>query len=101
MKKKFDKEICINVLGTVYTLNFYDYETSYYGVTDFKNKTIEIFRDLSKEQKERTIIHELLHAYLFESGLEKYSSDELLLVWLDKFIPVITKDLKDINKIVK
>lgn len=99
MKKNVnDKKNSVNVLGTKYNINYFDYLTGYLGSTDTDKKIIDIDNTLNKNEFKRTILHELLHAYFYECGLERYSGDEFLIHWLDRFIPII---MQKVNKIKK
>jgi len=63
----------VNVLGRAYTVDLRDYmDSDFYGECDFTKAAIRI----NKNQKdlESTIVHEVLHAIIFESGL-KYIID--------------------------
>lgn len=37
---------------------------TYYGLTNYDNQTIYIWKDLHPQQKRQTIIHELFHCYI-------------------------------------
>ena len=79
----------LDILGTGYTFQFVESHSKEldHGAGIYKHRTKEIFIDgeyvkNDKTDGERVILHELLHAYLAESGLIKYSEDELLVDWI-------------------
>lgn len=51
------------------------------GLAEFDTKTIRLLKDLDF-QKDNIIAHELIHCYLYESGLTRWASDELLVQWI-------------------
>lgn len=81
----------VNILGKQYKICLFDYDCHYLGLTDTKEKTILIARNIDKEKFDSVFIHELTHAYLFECGLDNYCQDEILVNWLNRFIPKIYK----------
>ena len=48
------------------------------GRSDSKTATITINRDMPKEQKETTLVHEWIHSVLDCTGFGEYSNDERL-----------------------
>ncbi|ENZ7246183.1 ImmA/IrrE family metallo-endopeptidase [Enterococcus hirae] len=46
-----------------------------YGVCVYHDAHIEIKTTLSKERKEQTLIHEMLHAIFFEAGFEEHEEE--------------------------
>ena len=93
----------INVLGTEYTLEY----TSELkdcalvdagGYTDRTSKKIVVrdietlsIRDVEDVNivKHEILMHELVHAFFFESGLAGYSDDETLVDWIATQLPKI------------
>lgn len=73
----------IRVKGIDYTIMFVDKLINICGLTDSKNKEIYIEIDEDKEEMNKTIIHELIHAFFDECGLKSYSNDEVLVNWLE------------------
>lgn len=62
------------------------------GATNLKDKSIYIAENEEKEEFFKTLIHELIHAYLYECGLVQYSDNEILVHWLDThFLPIYNK----------
>lgn len=105
----------INVLGTIYTCSEVDEDvesriTNMLGYCDFSTKEIGISDSLSEtsegEQKDilcvkkRTLRHEIIHAFMFESGLDTssdFARDETLIDWLAIQIPKIIRVMKSID----
>lgn len=91
----------VNILGTEYEFSEDLKDEVCDGCTDVYDKTIKLkpkeklFSDDSESSKvaddRRTevIIHEICHAFFFESGLADYCYDETLVGWLGKQIPKI------------
>lgn len=46
------------------------------GVCDNQDKTIELDADLSLDDMRRVLLHELMHAYLFESGAVEFIDEQ-------------------------
>lgn len=112
----------VEIKGREYKVTEVDFiEEGVTGRTDQKLKTITIIKDEEKaEETIHTIIHELLHAYLWECGILEASVNEKLNYWLEtnflqmldsllKIIPLIypgyTKNCRtieiNINKMIK
>ena len=89
------KTFMMDILGNDYLVKFGNREEvreigieyDIQGETDFYNKLIVICTDLKgneeiqKKQLEEILIHELTHAFLFESGLVTYGVEETLPEW--------------------
>jgi hypothetical protein len=102
-----------NVLGTDYLLKiiesedrdqFPDLSEEMDGYCNYYTKEIVVVKDDSdtqghEEYVDQVIRHELIHAYLFESGLHDYSMDETLVDWLSIQIPKIAEEFTDGNLI--
>lgn len=86
------------VKGCKYDICFFDDERSYLGQTNSGTKQILIYSQLSKQYLEKTIFHELLHAYFDECGLSLYSGDETLVTYLDSIYGELGQDLSSIIK---
>ncbi len=73
----------INVLGTEYDFKLVDeigpncYGEMQSGRTDFVKKEILVVND-PNQTTDTLIKHEIMHAVFYESGLIKYSNDEML-----------------------
>lgn len=48
----------------------------HFGEIDYKKCVIKIASDMSKEQKEETLCHEILHGILVHLGYDEQSQDE-------------------------
>lgn len=78
----------INILGQEYTLRFENTRTETVlknadGECRWYQKEIIIDDELEeKEHKEFVIKHEILHAFLAESGLRRYREDEDIINWI-------------------
>lgn len=93
----------INVLGTKYkliidgTVDEYPDLDGSDGYCNYQSKEIV----LSSEEHDGTISydrymqkvlrHEIIHAYLYESGLHDYTNDELIVDWIAIQFPKINK----------
>ena len=110
----------INVLGTEYKM-FLDVKTKEeprlekaYGFTDFCAKEIMISEDTTKESEEtmhnlvefrnKVIRHEIVHAYLYESGLREnserqyaWADNEEMVDWFAIQGPKIFKTYKELG----
>lgn len=90
-------EKAVNVLGTTYTMKIgkrkeLDIADDHCGsCSNYGNKEINIVTDQFNEEGDEeanvalmkeVVVHELSHAFLYESGLVEYSSDEVLVNWL-------------------
>lgn len=91
----------VNVLGQPYTVVLTDSDkepllSENYGFCDYHNKKICLNIEgavVHTNNNVNTVIHELIHAFLFESGLEKYVNDEILVSWMAHTIPKLEKAL--------
>ncbi len=109
----------INVLGTEYTIIEINEESekrlkTTWGFCDFNTKQIYINEDINKETEEscknleyfkkKVIRHEIIHAFLYESGLHENSSDirawaenEEMVDWFAIQSPKIFKIFNELN----
>ena len=92
----------ISILGTLYFIVYVDNidgNTDLAGKTDFENKHIYFLKDISQEEYKIVFKHEVIHAFLYESGLNKYNKDEMLIDYLamqwDKLGEIFNKELVD------
>ena len=93
----------IDILGTPYDFVVSpDVEHGSDGICDKYRKTITVLPasqmldndsddDSKKERFETVIRHEIIHAFMHESGMEQYCSDEVLVSYLACMIPRINK----------
>lgn len=96
----------INILGTDYILNrnvdanndgnlikadgYVDYQTKEIFVSEFHEDVPGQVKDIKRYER-HVVRHELLHAFLYESGLTNYADDEQLVEWLAVQIPKVNK----------
>ena len=100
----------LNILGVEYTLitdgtsvEFPDLTDDSDGYCNFQSKQIVI----SKEYDDKTsdyakyldavVRHEVVHAYLYESGLHDYANDELIVDWIALQFPKMKKLFEELN----
>lgn len=111
----YDKEEplhLLNILGTVYrvyealeedpnvdgrTKGYIDYTNKSIIITTF-NKTTSDFADI-EVYNDDILRHEIIHAFLKESGLTSYYEDEILVEMLTVQVPKMCKLLTDIGNI--
>lgn len=89
----------ISILGTDYQVLLAPINDDYWGETDTKLKKILFTKD--KHMKNETIAHELLHAYLYQCGLDNLCSDEVLHHSFGRFFEEFLKNYKIIQKILQ
>ena len=109
----------INVLGTKYRIIFKSEEEeerlkTNWGFCDFHTKDIYIHDDIEKETEEscrnlrdfrdKVIRHEILHAFLYESGLREnskgttaWAENEEMIDWFAIQIPKIVEVYKELG----
>jgi hypothetical protein len=99
-----------NVLGTDYEIklikeeqieDFPDLPEDSDGYCNYYTKEIVVVRDENESNGHdlyvsQVIRHELIHAYLFESGLHDYANNERIVDWLAIQLP----KLAELNNIV-
>jgi len=80
MNKIFDEKE-IKVGGALYIVQEVEGLQRKYGLfgqVDFSDCVIQIDADLTTERKEQTLVHEVLHAIMFEAGYNPEEQDESL-----------------------
>ena len=66
------------------------------GECRFYEKEIVVYRDLrQKEFQKQLIRHEIIHAFLHESGLEDYKNNEYLVNYIAMQFPKMLKVFKE------
>lgn len=83
----------VSIKGTLYNVKkvdkIEDADNSVCGVCRKIDKKIEFVKDVNGLETAETIIHELVHAFLYECGAVEESSDESLVSWIARqFIPI-------------
>lgn len=97
--------IKLNILGNKYdfiqTTSKEDHELiESDGYCDCYEKVIKIDNDLEvNEFKNKVIRHEIIHAYLAESGLKKYFEDEIIVDWIAFQFPKLLKTFEETSSI--
>lgn len=104
----------VNILGTEYTVETRDSKSDQIlidkdGYTDFSLKLI-VIEDISKENgyqwgdleafRQKVLRHELVHAFMYESGLDcnsEWGRDETLIDWIAIQLPKISEVFKELN----
>ena len=106
--------IRINILGTEYKLKTLSEEEypklkviSAYGCCEqyskelIINSRLDIKEDkdveLIHKAKEKVIRHEIVHAFIHESGLSEYFHDETIIEWMAIQIPKMVKVMKEVG----
>lgn len=110
----------VNILGTEYTIytNVNEYDDirikEFYGVCDYSTKEIFISKDTQeadeqsmknlKDFENKVIRHEIIHAFLYESGLRENSNrqiawaeNEEMVDWIAIQFPKILKVYKELD----
>ena len=109
----------VNILGTKYKIIFENDEKEIrlkenWGFTDFHTKEIYIRNDIDKETKEscknlvdfknKVLRHEILHAFLYESGLRENSKSTMawaenveMVDWIAIQFPKLLEVYKKLN----
>lgn len=103
------KEIAkVNVLGTEYEILFnQDLGTECAGQFDGTTKQIKISKDMDyvgnySVQQESSVRHELIHAFLFESGLafdSDWATNEEIVDWIALQFPKLSKAFEELRVI--
>lgn len=88
----------MKILDNNYKVNFFNkYEDEglevgeCIGYCDFDTKTIAVLKDFRVKE---TLIHELVHAFLYEMSLEQKSFDEEMVDTISSIVIRIMKSLK-------
>lgn len=100
----------VNVLGTIYTVKtesemndpklkecdgYCDDTLKLCVVADFIPDTMS--KSNLDDYKNKVVRHELIHAFLFESGLAEMSADETFVDWIASQFPKLLKVFEDAN----
>ena len=94
------KDKQINILGQEYTIKFKNMVEDLVmqeadGECRWYKKEI-VIRDDLEENKNHVIKHEIVHAFLAESGLKEYRQDELIVDWIAWNIEKIQKVINEV-----
>ena len=80
----------------VYANDVFDNDT-HYGQIDYGKAVIKISKDVSKEQQDEALCHEILHGILVHIGKDELSQDESFVQCLSNaiyqsFVPVFERE---------
>ena len=98
----------VNILGQSYRIEFLaeNKDSKFEDVDSYIDHTIHLIRvaflqpdkdsvqDLATYAK-KVMRHEIVHAFLSESGLDNYSSDEVLVQWMAAQLPKMFETMKE------
>jgi len=118
-ERELKKFVKVNILGTNYEIIFKSDSEEIrlkenWGFTDYHTKEIYIHDDIEKETdnscknlidfKNKVLRHEILHAFLYESGLREntfnslsWAENEEMVDWFAIQFPKILKVYKELN----
>ena len=118
-EREFKQFTKVNILGTNYEIIFKSEEEEIrlktnWGITDYHTKEIYINDNIEKETddscknlfdfKNKVLRHEILHAFLYESGLREnsfgsssWAENEEMIDWFSIQFPKILKVYKELN----
>ena len=102
----------VDILGTEYTIvekederfealdavGFCEWWTKEIYIKKGIEETNETMKGLNKF-KENIIKHEIVHAFLFESGMQNYERDEQIVEWIARNIEKINKALEQAKEV--
>lgn len=105
------KGVTVNILGTVYDIKYVELKDAEIdGDCDNTGHLIRVRADNTnnvanmEELQKVTLRHELIHAYLFESGLgfswqhpEQFGHDETTVDWFARMSPKIFKTFQELG----
>ena len=70
------------------------------GYCDYNLKKIVVCSDIETRYAMRKIQrHEVIHAFMHESGLDKYTDDETLVDWIANMFPKILKVVQTLDAV--
>ena len=88
----------VYILGEIYTVSIVDSMDIYMqerclcGYCDYIRKRIVVLKN--KIDSDETLRHEIVHAFMYESGLDQYRKDEVLVEWVAQMLPRINEAIK-------
>lgn len=104
------KEFQRDIFGTTYVFRVGEakelgLDDKFSGDTDIHTKVIRLRTDVDNYDEpgraetiiRKTLIHEMAHATLYETGLLDYFDDETLVQWFEVMFPKLTVLLGDLN----
>ena len=92
----------VNICGIPHTIVYVNDEfntNTHFGQIDYGKAVIKISKDVSKEQQDEALCHEILHGILVHIGKEGLSQDESFVQSLSNaiyqsFVPVFEREEK-------
>lgn len=93
------KECKVNILGTEYTVKVCEYNDGG-GECNYVDKTIIVNEDHDKQMLKYAINHEIIHAFMFESGLgpnSDWGQNEECVDWIAMQVDKITNALLNVH----
>jgi hypothetical protein len=109
MEDTDDKRLRLNILGAPWTLNITD-DPDTAGSTDFTVREMQVSRCIDDSLKDKSVEfeklcrHEVIHAFLCESGLlhnSDWATDEEMVDWFAIQLPKINAVIYDLNEKIK
>lgn len=90
----------VNICGIPHTIVYVNDEfntNTHFGQIDYGKAVIKISKDVSKEQQDEALCHEILHGILVHIGKDVLSQDESLVQSLSNaiyqsFVPVLESE---------
>ena len=102
----WERKNAIHILGQEYKIVWTDKEEckdleKADGVIDYYKKEITMDKELLNDEddlyKNQVLRHEIIHAFLHESGMTKYRTDETLVELLSFQIPKMVKTFEELD----
>ena len=78
----------LSIKGVKYTVKLCNPESDYCGLCDLEKKIIWIDKTASKEEKQRTLLHEIGHAIFKELSFDQAISSDVEQILVDNFANV-------------
>ena len=75
----------VPIFGTDYKIFFVDPVDDKDGDCCFEKKIIRVHPELDQENREKTLLHELGHAIIFETGLYQVLHPDIIEIIVDNF----------------
>ena len=85
----------IKILSQIYKVKEIDFEGTdniHFGLIKYETNEILLNKNISKERKQVTLIHEILHAVFQQLGFEKENDNEYLINSLSESVILLVKE---------
>ena len=69
-------DVC-GVKYNVFQVEEVDNDPSYLGLCIYRESVIQIKKSLSTERKKQVLVHEMLHAMLYEAGYDEHDEEQV------------------------